>query len=118
MANKINAWTDFQQFMDDCCQRLNVDPDVSGHGRWWRAMTYQVFVTEGKVKGQRIVLPGDPDNSIVLHALRGDTPDFSSTGRFRRMPLGGPFFDHADILEIEDWIRRGCPENPDPIPMA
>jgi hypothetical protein len=115
MANKIGGWTDFQQFMDDCCTKVNADPDLSGHGRWWRHMTYQTFVTDGKVKGQRVVAPGDPANSIMVHALLGDTPDFSPTGRFKRMPLGGPFFDDADILEIEDWIQRGCPETTDPV---
>ncbi len=113
MAGKINTYAEFQDFMDACCTKVSADPDLSGHGRWWRSMTHQKFVTDGKVKGERIVAVGDPDNSIVIHALRGDTPDFAEddSARFGRMPLGGTgFFDKADIDEIADWIKRGCPD--------
>jgi len=53
MANVINSWVEFQKFLDDCCTRVGADPDFSGHGRWWRTMTYQKFVTDGTVKGER-----------------------------------------------------------------
>jgi hypothetical protein len=110
MANAINTWAGFQDFMDECCRKVGADPDFSGHGRWWRQMTYDQFVTDGKVKGERIVVVGDPANSILIHSLRGDTPDFTDGGRYGRMPLNAVgYFDEADIDEIGDWIGRGCP---------
>ncbi|MDI3559051.1 hypothetical protein [Bradyrhizobium sp. Arg816] len=112
MAGKITTYADFQNFMDACCTKVGADPDLSGHGRWWRDMTHTTFVTDGTVKGQRVVVVGDPDNSIMIHALRGDTPDFDANdphARFGRMPLNAnSFFADADIDEIADWIQRGC----------
>jgi hypothetical protein len=114
MAGKINTWAEFQDFMDACCQKAGADPDLSGHGRWWRIMDHQTFVTTGTVKGERIVKVGDPDNSIVIHSLRGDTPDFDPVdpnARFGRMPLNAAsYFEKDDIDEIADWIARGCPD--------
>ncbi|MER8786158.1 hypothetical protein NKH60_34340 [Mesorhizobium sp. M1006] len=115
MANAINSWAEFQKFLDDCCTRVGAEPDFSGHGRWWQTMTYQKFVTDGSVKGERIVVVGDPNNSTLIHALQGDTPAFSKGGKYGRMPLsisGDDFgyFNQDEIDEIKDWILRGCPE--------
>ncbi|ASP73854.1 hypothetical protein CDO28_20090 (plasmid) [Sinorhizobium meliloti] len=115
MANAINSWTEFQTFLDNCCMRVGAEPDFSGHGRWWREMSYQTFVSNGTVKGERIVMVGDPDNSILIHALQGDTPAFSKGGKYGRMPLStsgedSGYFTQAEIDEIKDWILRGCPE--------
>jgi len=112
MADKIKTYADFQNFMDACCTKAGANPDGAGHGRWWRDMSYDEFITDGTVKGERIVRVGDPDNSIVIHAMRGDTPDFAADpkARFGRMPLNAnSFFEKADIDEIADWIKRGCP---------
>lgn len=51
MAGKITTYADFQNFMDACCTKVGADPDLSGHGRWWREMTHTTFVTDGKVRG-------------------------------------------------------------------
>jgi hypothetical protein len=121
MAAKINSYAEFQDFMDACCVKAGADPDLSGHGRWWRTMDHNVFVTTGKVKGQRVVVVGDPDNSVVIKALRGVPPDFSEDpdARFGRMPANsGSFFEPADIDEIADWIKRGCPNGGGGIPAA
>jgi hypothetical protein len=111
MTNKINSYAEFQKIMDEGCDKVGADPDLSGHGRWWAQMPYQEFITTGTVKEERIVAVGDPDKSILIHALRGDTPDFSPTGKYQRMPKNGTgYFDAADIDEIADWISRGCPD--------
>lgn len=120
MPNVINSWIDFQNFMDACCTKVGAKPDDSTHGRWWRMMDHNEFVTTGTVKGERIVKVGDPDNSIVIHALRGDTPDFDANdpnALYGRMPLwANAYFDNADIDEIADWIKRGCPDGePKPV---
>jgi hypothetical protein len=118
MAGKINTYAQFQDFMDACCVKAGADPDSAGHGRWWRTMDYNTFITDGKVKGERVVAVGDPDNSIMIHALRGDTPDFDDNNpnaRFGRMPQNAnAFFESTDIDEIADWIKRGCPNGQTP----
>ncbi len=108
MAGKINNWAQFQTFMNDCCQKVGAEPDFAPHGVWWNEMSHQTFVTDGEVKGERIVAPGDPDNSRVVQALEG-RPPFGVGETFRQMPPGTPF-EQADIDEIRDWIARGCPD--------
>jgi hypothetical protein len=122
MANKINSWTEFQDFMDACCKKANAHPENAGHGVWWRDMDHQKFVTDGTVKGLRIVSVGDPDNSVMIHALRGDTPEFKAddpNADYGRMPLyADSFFEKVDIDEIADWIGRGCPDTKPAPPVA
>ena len=77
MANKIKTYSDFQQFMDDCCTKANANPDGAPHRRWWRRMTYDSFIRDGTVLGLRIVAPGDPANSNMVKALEGDPPTIS-----------------------------------------
>lgn len=121
MAGKINTYGEFQDFMDACCVKVQADPDLSGHGRWWRQMDHKEFVTTGEVKHRRVVVVGDPDNSIVIQALRGVPPDFADDpgALFGRMPQNaGAFFDVADIDEIADWIKRGCPNGGGGVPVS
>lgn len=115
MVKPVDGWTDFQDMMDAECARLGADPDASGHGRWWRDFTYDDFKNnKRKVKGQQVVVVGDPDKSVLIHALEG-TGDFVAGGRFQgRMPLDSGPFDPDAIAGIRDWIKRGCPEHPSP----
>lgn len=57
-------------------------------------------VMKGGEKGP-IVVPGDPENSLLVHALRG-------THGAKRMPLNGQPLPEAQIKEIEDWIKAGA----------
>lgn len=121
MAGKINTYGEFQDFMDACCVKVQADPDLSGHGRWWRQMDHNEFVTTGEVKHRRVVVVGDPDNSVVIQALRGVPPDFADDpgALFGRMPQNAAaFFDAADIDEIADWIKRGCPNGGGSVPAS
>jgi hypothetical protein len=52
------------------------------------------------------VIPGDPENSYLIHKLEGQ-----STIVGVRMPLGGPFLESGQILVIERWIEIGAPNN-------
>ncbi|XUJ33556.1 hypothetical protein ACQ5SK_38455 [Bradyrhizobium japonicum] len=73
----------FPEFHGRLLHQGGADPDLSGHGRWWREMTHTTFVTDGKVKGQRVVVVGDPDNSIMIHALRATRRISMQTTRMR-----------------------------------
>lgn len=56
--------------------------------------------------GSRIVLSGDPCNSILYQKV-SDAPPFGS-----RMPLNGPPFWSADELQLlHDWIAEGANDN-------
>ena len=52
------------------------------------------------------VIPGDPENSYLIHKLEG-----RSTIAGVRMPLGGPFLETGQILVIRRWIEIGAPNN-------
>jgi hypothetical protein len=53
------------------------------------------------------VMPGDPDNSYLIHKLEGRS-DIDG----RRMPLNGPpFLTDGQILIIRRWIAIGAPRN-------
>jgi hypothetical protein len=107
MAGKINSWADFQTLMDAACTKVGADPDLAPHGRWWRVMEYEKFMSDGEIFGERIVAPGDPENSRLVQALEG-RPPFGDGGTFRQMPPETPF-EQAPIDEIRDWIARNCP---------
>lgn len=47
------------------------------------------------------VTPGDPEQSYLLHKLKGTQKEAGGSGA--KMPLGGQFSE-ADIKLIEDWI--------------
>lgn len=50
------------------------------------------------------VLPGDPENSYLIHKLQG-FPDIVGT----RMPqTGGPYLTDGQMLVIRRWIRDGA----------
>ena len=48
------------------------------------------------------VLPGDPNNSYIIHKLEGT----QSVGS--RMPFGGPFLSQATIDQVRAWIQAGA----------
>ncbi|PYR76905.1 MAG: hypothetical protein DMF87_17110 [Acidobacteria bacterium] len=53
------------------------------------------------------VIPGDPDNSYIIHKLQGSS-DIAGV----RMPRGnGPFLTDGQILVIKRWIANGAPNN-------
>jgi len=49
------------------------------------------------------VVPGDPDNSFIIHKLEGT----QSLGD--RMPDGGPYLQQSTIDVIRQWIANGAP---------
>jgi hypothetical protein len=55
-------------------------------------------------RGAVRVIPGDPDNSYLVHKLEGG-PDIVGT----RMPqTGGPYLADGQMLVIRRWIRDGA----------
>ena len=57
--------------------------------------------------GMTRVVPGDPENSYVVHKVEGRT---GIAGR--QMPSGGPpFLTDGQILILKRWIAIGAPRN-------
>lgn len=52
------------------------------------------------------VIPGDAENSYLIHKLEG-----RSTIAGVRMPLNGPYLEAGQILVIRRWIETGAPNN-------
>ena len=60
----------------------------------------------GKAGAVRVV-PGDPDNSYLIHKLEG-----RSTIVGQRMPrTGGPFLTEGQMMIIKRWITEGAANN-------
>ena len=52
------------------------------------------------------VIPGDPDNSYIIHKIEGAS-DIVGV----RMPQRGPYLTDGQILIIRRWIAIGAPRN-------
>jgi uncharacterized protein (TIGR03118 family) len=65
-----------------------------------------INVTSEKNPPMKRVLPGDPDNSFVVHKLEGTDLNGSA-----RMPFGGPFLDQPTIDTVRAWISQGAQNN-------
>jgi hypothetical protein len=76
---------------------LNLNPDVA----------YQQLVNAASIgkPGAIRVIPGDPDNSYLVHKLEGAADIVG-----RRMPLNSPtFLTDGQIKIIRRWIAIGAP---------
>jgi hypothetical protein len=55
----------------------------------------------------RIIVPGKPDESAIVQALRGQY------GFAARMPKGSPYWQEEEMRLITTWIREGARGRPD-----
>jgi len=63
-------------------------------------------ISRGKPGAVRVV-PGDPDNSYIMHKIEGRSDIVG-----RRMPFNGPpFVSDGQVLIIRRWIATGAPRN-------
>src|SRR5687767_4561281 len=56
----------------------------------------------GGSSGSRIVVPGNPEESAIVKALRGQY------GYAAQMPKGGPSWTEDEIQLMSDWIAQGA----------
>ena len=54
--------------------------------------------------GGKLVAPGDPDNSILMKKLTGNTAGL-------QMPMRYPRLTGAQVRRLKDWITAGAPNN-------
>ncbi len=50
-----------------------------------------------------VVVPGDPNGSLIMKRLTGQIPP--------QMPLGGPYLSQQDLSTISTWISQGAQNN-------
>lgn len=62
-----------------------------------------VNVPSRGIPGVNRVVPGDPDNSYLVHKLEGRSGIVG-----QRMPLGGPFLTEGQMLVLRRWIALGA----------
>jgi hypothetical protein len=117
---------DIQPIWDDnCLANDNVDCHIDGgehdmlltQGDAYDAIVDVAAVATMEARLMDFVTPGDPENSYLLHKLKG-THTIEAGGDGERMPCadaaadscnesGDPLSD-ADIQLIEDWICNGA----------
>jgi hypothetical protein len=94
----------FQQVEDMLERVLGATPQPF-HIAFWRGLTRDAMVAK-TIFGKRLVVPGKPEESHMLLALR-DKP----AGPLRAY-LGASSADKSDLALLEAWIREGCPDLP------
>jgi hypothetical protein len=77
---------------------LNLEHDV--------AYANLVNVASRQKSGATRVIPGDPNNSYLVHKLEGSA-DIVGV----RMPRGGPYLTDGQIAVIRRWIAEGAADN-------
>lgn len=56
--------------------------------------------------GAIFVIPGDPDNSYLVHKVEGRSDIVGG-----RMPFNGPYLSPGQTLILRRWIEIGAPRN-------
>jgi hypothetical protein len=87
----------------------NVGRNPSGGLNLTHAVAYDqiVNVPSARKTGAIRVIPGDPDNSYLVHKIEGRTDIVGA-----RMPISGPpFLTDGQILILKRWIALGAPRN-------
>jgi hypothetical protein len=87
----------------------NIGRNPAGGLNLLHDLAYEQIVnvpSRGQPKAIRII-PGDPDNSYLVHKIEG-RPDIVGI----RMPFGtGPFLTDGQIAILKRWIAIGAPRN-------
>ncbi len=87
----------------------NVGRNPSGGLNLAHAIAYDqiVNVPSARKAGAIRVIPGDPENSYLVHKIEGRTGIVGA-----RMPISGPpFLTDGQILILKRWIALGAPRN-------
>jgi mono/diheme cytochrome c family protein len=71
-------------------------------------LAYDQLVNAPSVRktGATRVVPGDPENSYIIHKIEGQPGIVGS-----RMPLNGPYLSDGQIRIIKRWIETGAQRN-------
>lgn len=91
----------------DCHTNVGRNPSAGMMLTHDAAYTQIVNVASARKAGAIRVIPGDPDDSYLIHKVEG-LPDIVGV----RMPYSGPpYLTDGQILIIKRWIALGAPRN-------
>ena len=95
-SGSVVAYSEVQAIFDKNC--------VGCHGAQNPKEELSLVSHESLMKGGEhgpVVVAGDPDTSILVHALRG-------TNGKKQMPFGGTPLAEDEIKKVESWIKDGA----------
>jgi hypothetical protein len=69
-------------------------------GKTWSAIVDR----DSSQPGVKLVVPGDPERSLLYQAIRGLAPNT------RQMPLGGSL-TQTEVNELREWIAAGAKDD-------
>jgi hypothetical protein len=101
------------QQIQDMLERMLGTYPMPAHGYFWRGKTRDELVAT-EAFGVPILVPGRPDDSNLLRAMRGDKFGEGSVNRIGIDRLRKIFKDirvaEADVDVLSAWIGQSCPE--------
>ena len=101
------------QQIQDMLERMLGTYPMPAHYYFWRGKTRDELVG-AEVFGAPILVPGKPEESNLLRAMRGDGSGDHGANRVGRDRLRRIFADirvvEQDVDVLGTWIREGCPE--------
>ena len=84
------------------------NPNHFGTGRFWlKPLAEFKELSLGTDPRVKVVTPGDPATSGLIKALRGLFP--FDGDKYQQMPQFRDPVSEPNIVQIEEWIRAGCP---------
>lgn len=99
IAPRVSYSSDIQPIFDANCAGSNCH--VGGMANGLSLESYTSLMNGGN--SGAVVLPGNPDGSIIVRRLEGNIQP--------QMPLGGSPLPQDDIQLIRDWISEGAHDN-------
>ena len=102
--NDISYSADIQPIFTSTCGGSGCHINSSTNGVNLSSYS-SVINSVGAVSGEPIVIPGDPDESILVQKIEPDPP-FGS-----RMPTTGDYLTPTEIAQIRAWIAGGAEDN-------
>jgi len=103
-----------QEVFDLDCASCHSGKDASAGLRLDAQHAYEALLERKSIQASkmRLVAPGEPKDSYLLHKMRGTHLDVGGHGD--RMPLEGSWGIHgslsdAEVLRVEKWVLNGAP---------
>jgi cytochrome c len=103
-----------QEVLDLDCASCHSGADASAGLRLDAQHAYAALLDQKSTQASkmRLVAPGEPKDSYLLHKMRGTHLDVGGHGD--RMPIEGSWGVHgslsdAEVLRVEKWISNGAP---------
>ncbi len=125
----LQNYSDVKNLLTDFVAANGTTPGLAPHGVFWNNLSYNDFITgyvpgvsnPNDPKGYKILIVGDPANSIIIQALSGtpNTPFDPNTGLIGQMPQFSPPYNAtqptqtAVINLLSAWIGAHCPNPTD-----